>query len=174
MQPEIFLLPDLMPVLPELCLAVGAMVLLMIGVFGGERSTPVVTGIAIALLVLVGVLLLVLQDGSSFDGAFTLDPFARFLKLLVLIGSALAIAMSVAFARGQMFDRFEYPILILLATLGMMLMISATDLISVYLGLELQSLALYVVAAINRDSVRSTEAGLKYFVLGALSPGMLL
>lgn len=174
MQPEIYLLPDLMPALPELFLAAGAMVLLMLGVFGGERSTPVVTGIAIALLALVGVLLLVLQDGASFEGAFVLDPFGRFLKLLVLIGSGLAIAMSVAFARGQSFDRFEYPILIVLATLGMMLMISATDMISVYLGLELQSLALYVVAAINRDSVRSTEAGLKYFVLGALSSGMLL
>ncbi|AXS40399.1 NADH-quinone oxidoreductase subunit NuoN [Breoghania sp. L-A4] len=174
MQPEIYLLPDLMPALPELFLAGGAMVLLMIGVFGGQRSTPVVTGMAIALLALAGVLLLVLQDGATFENAFALDGFARFMKLLVLIGSALAIAMSVAFARGQSFDRFEYPILILIATLGMLLMISATDMIAVYLGLELQSLALYVVAAINRDSIRSTEAGLKYFVLGALSSGMLL
>jgi NADH-quinone oxidoreductase subunit N len=82
--------------------------------------------------------------------------------------------MSVGYARAQKFERFEYPVLIVIATLGMMMMISANDLIALYLGLELQSLALYVVAAINRDSVRSTEAGLKYFVLGALSSGMLL
>ena len=80
----------------------------------------------------------------------------------------------VGFAKAEKFDKFEFPILILLATLGMLLMISANDMLSLYLGLELQSLALYVVAAINRDSVRSTEAGLKYFVLGALSSGMLL
>ncbi|MEP0941590.1 MAG: NADH-quinone oxidoreductase subunit NuoN, partial [Rhizobiaceae bacterium] len=102
------------------------------------------------------------------------DPFARLMKILVLIGSGVAIAMSVGFARLENFDRFEYPILVVLATLGMLLMVSANDLIALYLGLELQALALYVVAAINRDSLRSTEAGLKYFVLGALSSGMLL
>src|SRR4029453_1143281 len=74
----------------------------------------------------------------------------------------------------EKFDKFEYPVLVLLSTLGMLLMIAANDMISLYLGLELQSLALYVVAAINRDNLRSTEAGLKYFVLGALSSGMLL
>ena len=96
------------------------------------------------------------------------------MKVLALIGSAVAIVMSIGYARAQKFERFEYPVLIVIATLGMMMMISANDLIAVYLGLELQSLALYVIAAINRDSVRSTEAGLKYFVLGALSSGMLL
>jgi NADH-quinone oxidoreductase subunit N len=96
------------------------------------------------------------------------------MKVLALIGSGFAIVMSAGFAKREKFDHFEYPVLILLATLGMMLMISANDLIALYLGLELQSLALYVVAAINRDSVKSTEAGLKYFVLGALSSGMLL
>ena len=103
-----------------------------------------------------------------------LDPFARFMKVLVLIGSIAAIIMSTGYARDQGFARFEYPLLIVIATLGMMMMISANDLIALYLGLELQSLSLYVIAAINRDSVRSTEAGLKYFVLGALSSGMLL
>jgi NADH-quinone oxidoreductase subunit N len=96
------------------------------------------------------------------------------MKVVTLIGSGVAIAMSVGYARAEKFERFEYPVLIVIATLGMMMMISANDLIALYLGLELQSLALYVVAAINRDSVRSTEAGLKYFVLGALSSGMLL
>ena len=96
------------------------------------------------------------------------------MKVVVLIGSIAAIIMSTGYAREQGFARFEYPLLIVIATLGMMMMISANDLIALYLGLELQSLSLYVIAAINRDSVRSTEAGLKYFVLGALSSGMLL
>src|SRR5690606_36128694 len=113
-------------------------------------------------------------EAVVYAGAYVMDPFARYMKLLAVIGSAVAIAMSVGYARAARFERFEYPILILLSTVGMGLMVSANDLITLYLGLELQSLALYVVAAINRDSVRSTEAGLKYFVLGALSSGMLL
>ena len=168
-------LPDLMPALPEIILAVGALVLLMIGVFSGERSTSTVTILAIGLIVVAGAVLVVAPaEGTPFNGAFILDPFARFMKVLALIGSGVAIVMSIGYARAQKFERFEYPVLIVIATLGMMMMISASDLIALYLGLELQSLALYVVAAINRDSVRSTEAGLKYFVLGALSSGMLL
>ncbi|MBZ0228512.1 MAG: NADH-quinone oxidoreductase subunit NuoN [Bauldia sp.] len=168
-------LPDLMPALPEIILAVGALVLLMIGVFSGERSTSTVTILAIGLIVVAGAVLVVAPaEGTTFNGAFILDPFARFMKVLALIGSGVAIVMSIGYARAQKFERFEYPVLIVIATLGMMMMISASDLIALYLGLELQSLALYVVAAINRDSVRSTEAGLKYFVLGALSSGMLL
>ncbi|OKL43553.1 NADH-quinone oxidoreductase subunit NuoN [Pseudovibrio exalbescens] len=175
MQAEILHLSDLAPVLPELLLAVGALVLLMVGAFGGNRYTSVVTGLCVALLAIAGLMLIVSPNyGEVFNGSFVQDAFSRYMKILVLIGSGFAIAMSVAYARSQNFDRFEYPILILLATLGMMMMLSAGDLIAMYLGLELQSLALYVVAAINRDSVRSTEAGLKYFVLGALSSGMLL
>jgi NADH-quinone oxidoreductase subunit N len=172
---EIATLPSLAPLAVELLLAVGAMVLLMFGVFTGERSAPTITGIAVALLG-VAVLMLAVMDnnGTTFDGAFIMDPFARFMKILTLIGSGVAIAMSVGYARAEKFERFEYPILIVLATLGMLMMISANDMISLYLGLELQSLALYVVAAIHRDSVRSTEAGLKYFVLGALASGILL
>ncbi len=175
MTAELLTMPDLMPVLPEILLIIGAMVLLMVGAFGGEKSTPLVTGICVALLTVAGLILLVSPHyGETFNGAFVQDAFSQYLKVLVLIGSGFAIAMSVAYARSQNFDRFEYPILIVIATVGMMLMLSANDLISMYLGIELQSLALYVVAAINRDSVRSTEAGLKYFVLGALSSGMLL
>ena len=172
---EIATLPSLAPLAVELLLAVGAMVLLMFGVFSGERSSPTITGIAVALLA-VAVLMLAVMDNndSTFDGAFIMDPFARFMKILTLIGSGVAIAMSVGYARAEKFERFEYPILIVLATLGMLMMISANDMISLYLGLELQSLALYVLAAIHRDSVRSTEAGLKYFVLGALASGILL
>lgn len=168
-------LPSLTPFLPELILAVGALVLLMIGAFGGERATPLVTTLAVLLIAVAGlVLLFKAEDGVTFGGAFVLDPFARFMKVLALIGSGFAIVMSVNYVKRERIARFEYPVLILLATLGMLMMISANDLIAVYLGLELQSLALYVVAASNRDSVKSTEAGMKYFVLGALSSGMLL
>jgi NADH-quinone oxidoreductase subunit N len=160
---------------PELILALGAMALLMIGVFSGERANTTVTGLAVALLIVAGAwMLLFVGDGEAFGGAFVSDSFARFMKLLTLVGSVVTLIMSVGFARAEKFDTFEYPVLVLLATLGMLLMISANDMISLYLSLELQSLALYVVAAINRDNVRSTEAGLKYFVLGALSSGMLL
>ncbi len=159
----------------ELWLAGGAMVLLMLGAFAGEDSSRTVTGFSVALLVLAALSLVLRPEiGEAFHGAFVMDTFAQVMKVVVLIGAAAAIAMSVGFARMENFSRFEYPILIVLATLGMMIMISANDLITLYMGLELQSLALYVLAAINRDSLRSTEAGLKYFVLGALSSGMLL
>ena len=162
--------------LPELILAIGAMVLLMVGVFApAERANSTVTGLAVAVLIgVLGWMLLMGGQGEAFGGAFIQDGFSVFMKTLTLIGSIVALAMSVGFARAEKFDRFEFPILILLATLGMMLMVSANSLLTLYMGLELQSLALYVVAAINRDSVRSTEAGLKYFVLGALSSGMML
>ena len=110
----------------------------------------------------------------SFNGSFVVDNFARFLKILALAGSAAAIAMSLDYAKHERQQRFEYAVLIVLSTLGMMMLISAADLIALYLGLELMSLPLYVVAASHRNSLRSTEAGLKYFVLGALSSGMLL
>ena len=148
------------PLLPELILAIGALVVLMIGAFGGERSTPLVTVLCILLLAAAGVAVAEVPDRYvTFNGAFTFDAFARLMKLLTLLGSAVAIVMSVGHARALKYDRFEFPVLIVIATLGMLLMISASDLISVYLGLELQSLALYVVAAINRDDLRSTEAG---------------
>ncbi|SIP97549.1 NADH dehydrogenase subunit N [Rhizobium sp. RU20A] len=160
---------------PELILAVGALILLMIGVFSGEKSTSTVTGLAVAVLIIAGLwLVLRTGEGLAYNGAFVSDAFAKFMKVLALIGSITALVMTVGHARSEQIDRFEFPVLVVLATLGMLLMISANDLISVYLALELQSLALYVVAAINRDSLRSTEAGLKYFVLGALSSGLLL
>ncbi len=109
-----------------------------------------------------------------FNGAFVNDSFARFMKILTLAGSAFAILLSFDYMRRERLLRFEFPVLILLSTAGMMLTISANDLISLYLALEFQSLALYVVAAFHRDRLRSTEAGLKYFVLGVLSSGLLL
>jgi NADH-quinone oxidoreductase subunit N len=160
---------------PELILAVGALVLLMIGVFAGERSGPTVTGLAIAVLIAAGLwIIFVPGDGLAYGGAYLADGFSRFMKVVALVGSIVAMFMSIGQAREQQLDRFEFPVLLLLATLGILLMISAHDLISLYLSLELQSLALYVVCAINRDNLKSTEAGLKYFVLGALSSGMLL
>lgn len=174
MTSELFL-ASLQLAMPEIILAVGALALLMIGVFSGERSAPTVTGLAVALIVASGLwLVLVPGEGEAFGGAFLLDPFARFMKVVALIGSVTAMIMTVGHARSEQLDRFEFPVLLVLATLGMMLLISANDLLALYLGLELMSLALYVVAAINRDSLRSTESGLKYFVLGSLSSGMLL
>ncbi|HWK67934.1 MAG TPA: NADH-quinone oxidoreductase subunit NuoN [Rhizobiaceae bacterium] len=173
MTPELY--SSLSLATPELILAIGAMVLLMIGVYSGERANTVVNGLAVAILIGAGAWLIFLGgEGQAFGRAFVSDPFGRVMKVITLIGSVVTLIMSVGFAKAEKFDRFEYPVLIMLATLGMMLMISANDMLSLYLGLELQSLSLYVVAAINRDSVRSTEAGLKYFVLGALSSGMLL
>jgi NADH-quinone oxidoreductase subunit N len=167
---------QLQPVLPELVLAVGAMALLMLGAFRGEGTTRLVNALAVCLLVLVGVLELLLPGGKlvTFGGGFIVDDFARFLKILALIGSVATLVLSTEFLSDPSRRIFEYSILVLLSTLGMMVLISAGDLIALYLGLELMSLALYVVAASNRDNAKSTEAGLKYFVLGALSSGMLL
>src|SRR6187402_3258387 len=167
---------ELLPVLPELVLAVGAMALLMLGAYRGEGTTRLVITLAVVLLVVVGALELMLPAGklTTFGGSFIVDDFARFLKILAIIGSAVTLLLSTEFLSDPTRRIFEYPILVLLSTLGMMVLISAADLIMLYLGLELMSLALYVVAASNRDNAKSTEAGLKYFVLGALSSGMLL
>lgn len=168
--------PDLLPALPELFTACAAMALLIVGAFRGEASARLVSWLAVVAL---GIdIALVLSLGGDrrigFNGLFVTDGFAVFMKVLVLIGSAVSIVMAMAYNEREGIARFEFPVLILLATTGMLVMISANDLISLYLGLEMQSLALYVVASFKRDSVRSTEAGLKYFVLGALSSGMLL
>ncbi len=169
------MIPDFAPALPEIVLAISAMALLMIGVFGGARLAGLVTTLAlVAVIAVIGLLVLAPHYGTTFSGGFALDPFARFMKIVALSGSGLAILMSARPAARDRWGSFEYPVLILISTLGMMMMISATDLIALYIGLELQSLALYVVASIDRDNVKSTEAGLKYFVLGALSSGMLL
>ena len=167
---------DLMTALPEGLLAILGMALLMIGVFRGERSTPAILGLSVAALVVVFFLIAsnMRASGTAFEGLFIADRFGDYMKLLVLTGAVISIIMSRQYFEREGVRRFEYPILMLFATLGMLMMVSANDLISLYVGLELQSLSLYVVAAIRRDNLRSTEAGLKYFVLGALSSGMLL
>ena len=173
-----YITADLLTALPEIVLAIAAMALLMLGVFRKEGAADTVTSLSVLALLAAGVLVMVLGSGSNlqaaFGGAFLVDAFARIMKMLAIFGSAVAIVLSWQFMRRERLASFEYPVLILLATLGMMMMISANDLISLYVGLELQSLALYVVAAINRENAKSSEAGLKYFILGSLSSGMLL
>ncbi|HEX2379961.1 MAG TPA: NADH-quinone oxidoreductase subunit NuoN [Methyloceanibacter sp.] len=161
--------------LPELILAGGAMVLLMLGVTTKRERGELVLWFAIVLLAVSG-LFVASGEGIAtlFHDSFVVDPFARALKLLTLTGAAVALLMSIDYWRGAGGVKFEFPVLVLLATTGMLMMISANDLIALYVGLELQSLALYVLAAFQRNSARSSEAGLKYFVLGALSSGMLL
>ncbi len=166
---------DLTILLPELILAVSAMALLLIGAVGGNRLTNILSGLGIVAMIAAGVLVLASSGKlSAFHGAFVVDDFARFAKTLILVGSAVTLVMSGDFFAGEKESRFELPVLIVLATLGMLLMVSAASFIALYMGLELQSLALYVLAAFNRDSARSSEAGLKYFILGSLSSGMLL
>ncbi len=170
----------LMPIVPEIMLAIGAVVVLMLGALQGAgedvRSSIVVNCLSIVVLLGAGVVLLALPAGryTLFGGSFLLDDYARYLKVLALIGSAGALLLSLDYLTIEKQQKYEYGALFLLSTLGMLLLISAADLIALYLGLELMSLALYVVAAFNRTNAKSTEAGLKYFVLGALSSGMLL
>ena len=161
--------------LPELTLATGAMVLLLVGVSTRKEQAELILWAAVLFLALAGFFVL-RESGTTtlFGDSFIVDPFARALKLLTLTGSAVTLIMSIDYWRGEGRLKFEFPILVLLATTGMLMMISANDLIALYVGLELQSLALYVVAAFDRRSAKSSEAGIKYFVLGALSSGMLL
>jgi len=166
---------SLAPAYPEMLLAIGAIVLLLVGVVINKERSTLVSMLAIGLLVVVAALVLLQPaDGVLFNGVFIADGFSRYMKVLVLGGSAFALMLALPHAEENGTHKFEYSILVLLATLGMMMMVSANDLMSLYIGIELQSLALYVLAAIKRDDPRATEAGLKYFVLGALSSGMLL
>jgi NADH-quinone oxidoreductase subunit N len=176
-------MPNLAPALPELFLAVAIMVLLMLGVFlksdtadGATRVNRQIWALSILSLALAGLLVLTVAGEShhTFGGMFVTDPFAVFFKILILAGAALTLLISRDYLEMNNMSRFEYGILCVFATLGMLMMVSANDLISLYVGLEMQSLSLYVLAAFRRDDQRSTEAGLKYFVLGALASGMLL
>ena len=169
-------LPDFSAAAPEILLAIAGMVLLLVGAFRGNGATREIAYLVIASYVAAaGVVVFAVEVPTvSFSGLFVADGFGAFAKVLVLIGSALGLLISLDYIEREQMARFEYPVLFLFATLGMLIMISAGDLITLYLGLELQSLSLYVIAAFRRDMARSAEAGLKYFVLGALSSGMLL
>ncbi len=165
---------DLVPALPEIGLALGVLLMLVIGA-AAKNPTALIARLSLLLIVAAAIgMFFVPEESGVFNGAFVVDPFAKFMKIVTLIGSGIALILTMGYSRQETFDRFEYPILIVTATLGMMVMISAHDLIALYIGIELQSLSLYVLAAIKRDSVKSTEAGIKYFVLGALSSGLLL
>ncbi len=174
--------PDLIPVLPELFIALMAMALLMVGVFhkptkvSQKRAAMGVSLLAVIALALTALIVLSIPSGRqlALNGLFVTDPFSVFTKVMVLIASGVAVVLSQDYMARQNLARFEFPVLILLATLGMMMMLSANNLLSMYLGIELQSLSLYIIAAFQRDDTRSSEAGLKYFVLGALASGMLL
>lgn len=169
-------LPNFAPALPEIFIALSAIALLLLGVFRKDDTTQGISALAIVAMLLAGLLVPAAAGGRTvtFGGMFVVDGFSVYAKILVLLASALTLAMAVNWLKREHLGRFEYPVLVLIATLGMMLMISANNLIALYLGLELQSLALYVLAAYQRDSGRATEAGLKYFVLGSLASGMLL
>ena len=169
---------DLSAVIPELLLAVYAMAALMWGVYMGKDTQARLVLVTTVAVMFVLALYVGYSHGTApdaaFSGMFVNDTFARFAKVVMLIGAAIMLLLSEDYLRRTNLLKFEFPILIALAVVGMMMMVSAGDLMALYMGLELQSLALYVIAAFRRDSERSTEAGLKYFVLGALSSGLLL
>ncbi|MGR3794466.1 NADH-quinone oxidoreductase subunit NuoN [Vannielia sp. SX4] len=168
---------DLAILLPEIFLSLFAMVALIGAVYTEkDELAGTITWAASAVMIAVAIWVLMSggNDRTAFGGLFIDDGFSRFAKVVILICAACVLMMGQEFMARRGLLKFEYPVLVVLAVVGMMLMISAGDLMALYMGLELQSLALYVVAAIRRDGVKSTEAGLKYFVLGALSSGLLL
>lgn len=162
--------------LPEVTLALGVLALILIGSLRGDKSAWLVTELAVVLLgaAIFACIWQIKSSASIFSGAFVDDAFARYMKVLSLIGALATLLMSIEFFQREKILKFEFPVLILLSALGMMMLISANGLIALYLGLELMSLSLYVIAAYHRDNIKASEAGLKYFVLGALSSGMLL
>ncbi len=160
---------------PELVLACCGMAILIVGALMKQRETFYLCSmLTIGALLLTAMLVVAGPQGIAYHGQFVADSFSGFVKLLVLVGSALAVIASLDYNEHENLRRFEFPVLILFATIGMMLMASAANLMTLYVGLELQSLSIYVLAAFARDQLRSSEAGLKYFVLGALASGLLL
>ncbi|WP_126975747.1 NADH-quinone oxidoreductase subunit NuoN [Frigidibacter oleivorans] len=168
---------DFSTVLPEVLLALYAMAVLLLGVYGGkDRLTGPITWTTVAALLLIAAMVGFGGPGerTAFGGTFIDDAFSRFAKVTLLIGAAAVLAMGSDYMIRRDMGRFEYPVLVCLSVTGMMIMVSSGDLMTLYMGLELQSFAIYILASIRRDSVKSTEAGMKYFVLGALSSGLLL
>jgi len=168
---------DLNTILPEIVLSLYAMIGLIVAVYTvKDRAGSLLVWLTSAVFVILAAWIGLTGEGTrtAFGGMFVEDGFARFAKVTILLSAAAVLVMSEGYMSARGLLRFEYPILVALAAVGMMMMVSAGDLMALYMGLELQSLALYVVASLRRDSVKSTEAGLKYFVLGALSSGLLL
>ncbi len=162
----------LLPILPELSIFISAVLLLITGLF--VKNIKLIINFAIIALIISIILVFVQPVQSVFNNSLTIDEFSKTAKILILIGSLASIVMYHSSREDLNINLFEFPILILLATIGMMIMVSANDLIAIFIGLELQSLTLYVLAALNRNHLASSEAGLKYFLLGALSSGLLL
>ena len=171
-------MPDILSAMhiaaPELTLAVGALVLLVLGAFIGEKSAKLISILSVALLIAATAVAANGPLGAAFNGAYVADPLAVYAKVVIYLSAAVAVVLGGGWMHRVGIARFEYPILIVLAAVGMGMMASSGDLISLYVGIELHSLALYVLAAIHRDNLKASEAGLKYFVLGALSSGLLL
>jgi NADH-quinone oxidoreductase subunit N len=174
------MLQDFLLVLPEEILSTGALLLMLVAAWAGDRSAKLLTWLAILLLAVAAVLLPGLglgfgnEAGSAFFGLFAADAFAAYAKIVIYAAAAVSLVAAMGWFGRDRDYRAEYPVLILFSAVGMGMMVSATDLITLYVGLELQSLAAYVLASFQRSDARSAEAGLKYFVLGALASGILL
>jgi NADH-quinone oxidoreductase subunit N len=173
-----FEINDILPALPEMLLACVALLLVLVAAYGGDSAANAkrVCSMAMGAIVIAAAMLWQGSDlaTTAFSGMFSADSFSAYMKLLVLVGTFAALYMSISPLEQDDINKPEFSLLVLLAVVGMMLMISANDLMSLYMAVELQSLPLYVVAAMRTNSLRSSEAGLKYFLLGALSSGMLL
>ncbi len=160
--------------MPELVLACAGLVILVAGVIPNRETFFPVSMAVIGALIVAALLVINQPEGTALGGQYVSDAYSGFMKLLALAGAALSMLLAIDWNEKEGLGRFEFPVLVLLSALGMMVMISANDLMALYLGLELLSLPLYVIAAFDRDNARSSEAGLKYFVLGALASGLLL
>jgi len=167
---------DFLLILPEAILSVGAMLLMLAAAWAGDRSARTLTWVAVLLLAIAAFFIPGVRDagGTAFHGLFVADSFAAFAKIVIYAGAGVAMLMAMSWFGRDRDYRAEYPVLILFSAIGMGMMVSAGDLLTLYVGLELQSLAAYVLATFQRDDARSAEAGLKYFVLGALASGILL
>jgi NADH-quinone oxidoreductase subunit N len=168
---------DLTPALPETFLIVAALALLVVGALSREEeSSRIVSGLSALALVVSALIVLASDKGAQlgFDGHFVTDGLSAFFKVVILGGTALTILLGQAYLRDEKLERFEYPLLLLLSAVGATMMVSANSFLALYMALELHSLPLYVLASFDRDNLRSTESGLKYFVLGALASGLLL
>ncbi len=167
---------QLLLTLPEVILSLGAIVLMLVAAWRGDEATGAISIASVALIVAAGFAAVLPPPGygAGFDGLYTADAFAAFAKVLIYAATAVCIIIAPRFFAAGDRLRAEYPVLILLATAGAGMMVSAGDLLTLYIGLELQSLASYVLASFMRRDQRSAEAGLKYFVLGALASGILL
>jgi NADH-quinone oxidoreductase subunit N len=161
-----------LPILPEISIFISAIFLLLLGLF--IKNIKLIINLAVVTLILAIIFVIYQPIGTAFNNSLVNDEFSKVIKILILLGSLASIIMYHSSRKDLNIDLYEFPILILLATIGMLVMASANDLIAIFIGLELQSLTLYVLASLNRNHLASSEAGLKYFLLGALSSGLLL